>query len=95
MRRGTRVEAVVRGHVAVVDGDGERAARRRRPARGDHHAQLRQAAAGAAVRAAVEAPVARLSDEELAIACASHNGEPATSQVVERLLARAGLGEDA
>ena len=32
-----------------------------------------------------------LDDEELAIACASHNGEPAHTAVVERLLAKAGL----
>ncbi len=32
-----------------------------------------------------------LGDEELAIACASHNGEPRHTAVVERMLAKAGL----
>jgi L-asparaginase II len=32
-----------------------------------------------------------LSDEELAIACASHNGEPRHTAVVERMLAKVGL----
>ena len=36
-----------------------------------------------------------LSDEEIAIACASHNGEPRHTAVVERMLARAGLDLDA
>ena len=36
-------------------------------------------------------PRATLDDEELAIACASHNGEPEHVAVVERMLAKAGL----
>ncbi len=36
-----------------------------------------------------------LSDEELAVACASHNGEPEHTAVVARMLARAGLDADA
>ncbi len=36
-----------------------------------------------------------LSDAELAIACASHGGEPAHLEVVERLLGRVGLDERA
>ena len=36
-----------------------------------------------------------LNDEELAIACASHNGEPAHTAVVTRMLAKAGLDTQA
>ncbi|MEP6740202.1 MAG: asparaginase, partial [Caldimonas sp.] len=36
-----------------------------------------------------------LSDEELAIACASHNGEPRHTAVVARILAKAGLDANA
>jgi L-asparaginase II len=36
-----------------------------------------------------------LDDEELAIACASHNGEPEHVAVVARMLAKAGLDEGA
>ncbi len=36
-----------------------------------------------------------LSDEELAITCASHNGEPGHTAVVARMLARAGLDAEA
>jgi L-asparaginase II len=36
-----------------------------------------------------------LDDEELAIACASHNGEPEHVAVVARMLAKAGLDESA
>ena len=36
-----------------------------------------------------------LSDEELALACASHSGEPAHVEGVARLLAKAGLDESA
>ncbi len=37
---------------------------------------------------------ARLSDEELAVACASHSGEPVHVALTRRILAEAGLGED-
>ena len=36
-----------------------------------------------------------LDDEELAVACASHNGEPAHTAVVARMLAKAGLDASA
>ena len=36
-----------------------------------------------------------LGDEELAVACASHNGEPRHTEVVAGMLARAGLGLEA
>ena len=90
MRGGTR-ESVHRGAVAVVDADGAVAV-----SLGDIDRPIFPRSAVKVLQALprVESGAADqlgLSDEELAIACASHNGEPAHTAVVERMLARAGL----
>jgi L-asparaginase II len=93
--RGDVCEVVVRGHVAVVAGDGALLAAAGDP---DTRTTLRSTvkplqalpfvAGGAAdaLGAAVE---------EVAVACASHEGEPRHVEVVRRLLSRAGLDESA
>ena len=90
MRGGTR-ESAHRGAVAVVDADGAIVL-----ALGDVERPIFPRSAIKVLQALplVESGAADqlgLSDEELAIACASHNGEPAHTAVVERMLARAGL----
>ncbi|HSP09647.1 MAG TPA: asparaginase, partial [Candidatus Dormibacteraeota bacterium] len=92
IRRGTALEAVIRGHLAVVDSGGRLVA-----GAGD-------AGAVTTVRSCVKPiqalPLVRevgarldLSVEEVAIACSSHGGEPVHVAVVQRLLGRAGLDE--
>jgi L-asparaginase II len=95
VRRGAVDEVVVRGHVAVVDAAG-------RPSMfcGDPEAEttLRSAvkplqampflATGACDRLGA-------TDAELALACASHQGEPEHVATARRLLARAGVDESA
>jgi L-asparaginase II len=93
--RGNIVESSHRGALAVLDADGAVVA-----ALGDidravfprSAVKLLQAlplvASGAADRLG-------LSDEELALACASHNGEDIHAQTAARMLAKAGLDEDA
>ena len=87
--RGPILEIVVRGHAAAVDGEG-----RLIEAFGDpgHRTPMRST-----VKAVQAAPLARsvpaLPDDELAIACASHDGEPRHTEVVQRLLTRAGATE--
>ncbi|MGZ9046327.1 MAG: asparaginase [Telluria sp.] len=89
--RGDTRESAHRGAVAVLDADGKRLVALgdiERPVFPRSAVKLLQAIplveGGAADRLA-------LDDEELAIACASHNGEPEHVAVVERMLAKAGL----
>jgi len=89
--RGPRVESAHRGAVCVVDSDGATAL-----SLGD---VAQPVFARSAVKALQALPLLesgaadryRLGEEELAIACGSHGGEPAHVAVVERMLARAGL----
>jgi L-asparaginase II len=89
--RGALVESVHRGAVAVVDADGATVL-----ALGDVAQAVFPRSAVKALQALplVETGAAEryaLGDEELAIACGSHGGEPAHVAVVERMLARVGL----
>ena len=89
--RGGLCESAHRGAVAVCDADGAVAL-----AIGDVERPIFPRSAVKVLQALplVESGAADqlgLSDEELAIACASHNGEPRHTAVVERMLARAGL----
>jgi L-asparaginase II len=85
---------VVRGHVAVAD-----AAGRLLSAAGDPDAVttmrscVKPLQALPFVRHAADRVGA--SDEELAVTCASHNGEPVHVETVRRLLGRLGLDESA
>ena len=89
--RGGTVESAHRGAIAVVDADGGLVF-----SLGD---TLRPIFPRSAVKVLQAIPLVEsgaadalaLDDEELAIACASHNGEPAHTAVVERMLAKAGL----
>jgi L-asparaginase II len=89
--RGGLVESVHRGAVCVVDADGATVL-----ALGDVAAPVFPRSAVKALQALplIESGAADrygLGEEELAIACGSHGGEPAHVAVVERMLARAGL----
>ena len=93
--RGDAVESSHRGAVAVLDGDGAVLA-----TLGDIDRPIFARSAVKVLQALplVESGAAEqlaLTDEELAIACASHNGEEAHTQVVARMLAKAGLDVDA
>jgi L-asparaginase II len=93
--RGDARESAHRGAVVVVDADGHRVA-----AFGDVERLVFPRSAIKVLQAIplVESGAAErlgLDDEELAIACASHNGEPEHVAVVERMLAKAGLDASA
>ena len=93
--RGNAVESSHRGALAVFDADGAAVA-----TSGDID---RPIFARSAVKVLQALPLVEggaadqlvLTDEELAIACASHNGEEAHTQVVARMLAKAGLDVNA
>ena len=91
--RGGAVESFHRGALAVVDGDGAVVATLGdidRPVFPRSAIKVLQALplveSGAAERYA-------LTDEELALACASHNGEPAHVRTAAAMLAKAGLDD--
>ncbi|HZG54953.1 asparaginase [Paenibacillus sp.] len=93
--RGGLVECVHRGHIAVVDAEGRAVASAGEPAFATYArsaAKLLQAvpvvASGAAARFGLDA-------SELALLCASHNGEEQHVEAVARILAKLGLAEDA
>lgn len=93
--RGTAIESMHRGAVAVVDADGNRLL-----ALGDvSHAVFPRSAVkllqALPLVAGGAADALKLTDEELAIACASHNGEPAHVATARGMLAKAGLDADA
>ena len=91
-RRGTASEALVRGHVVVVDASGAVLA-----STGDPHAAttlrscVKPLQALPFVRRAADAIGATPAD--IAIACASHRGEPVHVDAVRALLERAGVAE--
>ena len=89
--RGARVESAHRSAVAVADADGAAVL-----ALGDVARAIYPRSAVKALQALplVESGAADrygLGEEELALACASHGGEPAHVAVAARMLARAGL----
>ncbi|MDQ6748662.1 MAG: asparaginase, partial [Candidatus Dormibacteraeota bacterium] len=91
--RGDVLESVIRGHVAVVDEQGRLLAWAGNPETVTTcRSTVKPLQALPFVRRAMEvvgAPV-----EELAIACASHEGEPRHVAAVRALLARAGVTEE-
>jgi len=94
-QRGGINESAHRGALAIVDADGHV-----HSARGDidHPVFARSAVKVLQALPLVESGAAdtlALSDEELAIACASHNGEPAHTRTSAAMLVKAGVDVDA
>ncbi len=89
--RGGRIESRHRGVVAVIEGEGRTVL-----ALGDIEGPVYPRSAVKALQALqlIESGAADrygLGDEELALACASHGGQPAHIATAQRMLARAGL----
>jgi L-asparaginase II len=90
--RGNAVESAHRGALAVVDADGGVVL-----ALGDTQRPIFPRSAVKVLQAlplvaSGAAETLQLSDEELALACASHNGEPAHVATAAGMLAKAGVG---
>jgi len=93
--RGDVCEVLVRGHVAVVDADNRLLAWSGDP---DARTTLRSTVKPLQALPFVDGGAADAlgaTVEEVAVACASHSGEPRHVAAVRRLLARAGLDESA
>ena len=93
LTRGAMVESVHRGSVAIMDADGKM-----RLALGDVESLVYSRSSLKPMQAIplVESGAAAafgLSDEEVALACASHSGEPMHTERVAAWLQRLGLGE--
>jgi L-asparaginase II len=95
VRRGSITESRHRGHVVAVDGDGQIVARLGAP---ETLTYLRSSAKPfQAVPLVVSGAATRFgfTDQEIALACASHSGEPIHVETVALMLEKIDLGEDA
>jgi L-asparaginase II len=93
VRRGEIVEGVIRGHVVLVDEQGNLARGLGNPGL---VSTLRSASKPFQAASFVESGALEslgLGTDSIAIACASHQGEPGHVAAAERVLAAAGLGE--
>lgn len=95
VRRGAITESRHRGHIAVVDGDGRIVAQLGSPetltylrSSAKPHQAVPLVASGAAARFGFD-------DREIAVACASHSGEPVHVETVAAMLEKIGLDESA
>jgi L-asparaginase II len=95
VRRGSITESRHRGHIIAVDSDGRIIAELGSPqivtylrSSSKPHQALPLVASGAADRFG-------FTEKEVAIACASHNGEAIHTETVARMLRKIGLGMDA
>ena len=95
VRRGSITESRHRGHVVAVDGDGKIVARLGAPetvtylrSSAKPHQAIALVASGAADRFGFDA-------REIAVACASHSGEPVHTETVASMLRKIGLGKGA
>ncbi len=91
--RGDTVESVHRGHLLVIDGDGEKVL-----SLGSRDTVTFFRSACKPLQAVPfitsgAADAFGYSEEEIALACASHSGEPRHVRVVQLMLERAGLAE--
>ena len=95
VRRGGIVESLIRGHMVLTDGTGRAVRSLGDP---DTVSTLRSAAKPFQASSFVETGTAAalgLGDDSIAIACASHLGEPGHLQAAGRILDAAGLDEGA
>lgn len=96
VRRGSLAESRHRGHIVAVDGDGVIVASLGEPEKlvtylrssAKPHQAIPLVATGAADRF-------RLTEQELALACGSHSGEPAHEATARSMLDKLGLDESA
>ncbi|MGD9831513.1 MAG: asparaginase [Piscinibacter sp.] len=93
--RGGAVESMHRGSVAIVDADGRSVLALGDVSRAVFPRSAVKLLQALPLVASGAADALKLSDEELALACASHNGEPAHVATARGMLAKVGLDGDA
>src|SRR5215210_8624331 len=95
VKRGSITESRHRGHIAAVDADGQIVAHLGAPetvtylrSSAKPHQAIPLVASGAADRFG-------FTEKEIALACASHNGEPIHTELAASMLRKIGLGPEA
>ena len=93
--RGSLTESRHRGHVVAVDGDGRLVASLGAPETVSFLRSACKAQQAVPLVASGAAERFGFTDRELALACASHNGEPAHVETALSMLRKTGLGREA
>ncbi len=91
--RGETVESVHRGHLIVMDGDGRTVASLGDPETVTFFRSACKAFQALPFMTSGAADAFRYSAEEIALACASHSGEPRHVRIAQLMLERCGLTE--
>lgn len=91
--RGNTVESVHRGHLIVIDGTGKTVASLGDPATVTYFRSACKAFQAIPFITSGAADAFGFTDDEIALAVASHSGEPMHVEVAKRMLERAGLEE--
>ncbi len=91
--RGGIVESIHRGHLIVVTGDGETLYSLGEPETVTFWRSSAKSFQAIPVLSSGAADAFGLTDEEIALACGSHSGEPMHTAIAARMLAKIGLSE--
>jgi L-asparaginase II len=91
--RGERVESLHRGAIAVVDADGRLVGSWGNPAEPVYVRSSAKPFQALALVCSGAADAYGITEEELAVVCGSHSGEPQHVQLVRSVLHKAGLGD--
>src|ERR1035437_5354726 len=91
--RGDTVESVHRGHLIVIDGEGRTIASVGAPSTVTFLRSSSKAFQAIPFLTSGAADAFGFTDDEIAVVCASHSGEPMHVERVERMLAKIGLSE--
>lgn len=95
VRRGSITESRHRGHIVAVDGDGQVVARLGVPETLTYLRSSAKPFQSLPLVASGAADHFRFTQQEVAICCASHNGEPIHTETVAGMLRKIGLAESA
>ncbi len=91
--RGDTVESIHRGHIVVIDGEGNVVASVGDPSTVTFFRSAAKALQAMPCITSGAADAFGFADDEIAMACASHSGEPMHVERVARMLAKIGLAE--
>ena len=91
--RGETIESIHRGHLIVLDGDGREIARIGNPETVTFFRSSAKPFQAIPLITSGAAERFGFLENEIALACASHSGEPAHVEIAERMLRKIGLSE--
>ena len=91
--RGETVESIYRGHIVAIDGEGKTIVSVGDPATVTFFRSASKAFQAMPCITSGAADAFGFTDDEIAMACASHSGEPVHVEIVARMLQKIGLAE--